>query len=96
MDSTSNNFDEPEQSDDPDFEAEIERMLAQSHLSQSEYPDNGDVDDDKVSVATYNTLNRNKYYIAPDADLDEVMEQLLNHKSKKQLMWEQEQQKEFD
>lgn len=86
MDSTSN---KPE-SDDPDFDAEIERMLARSHLSQSEYEPNED-DDDKVSVATYNTMNRNKYYIAPDADLDEVMERLLNHKSKKQLLWEQEQ-----
>ena len=90
MDSTSN------KSDDPDFDAEIERMLAQSHLSQSEYEPTEDVDDDKVSVATYNTMNRNKYYIAPDADLDEVMERLLNHKSKKQLLWEQQQQKELE
>ena len=71
-------------------------MLAQSHLSQSEYEPTEDVDDDKVSVATYNTMNRNKYYIAPDADLDEVMERLLNHKSKKQLLWEQQQQKELE
>ena len=92
MDAISNRPD----SDDPDFDAEIERMLAQSHLSQSEYEPPEDVDDDKVSVATYNTMNRNKYYIAPDADLDEVMERLLNHKSKKQLLWEQQQQHEFD
>ena len=38
--------------------------------------------DDDVSVMSLATINQDKYYIDPDADLDQVMEKLMSKKFK--------------
>ena len=46
-----------------------------------------------MSVMSFATINQDKYYIAPDADLDEIVGKLMNKKSKGILKLEQKQEK---
>lgn len=46
--------------------------------------------DDDVSVMSFTTINQDKYFIPPDANLDDVMEKLLAKKSKHVLKQERE------
>ena len=50
-------------------------------FEESEYNAGSD-DDDTMSLMSYATINQDKYFIPPDADLDAVMNTLLQKKSK--------------
>jgi hypothetical protein len=39
-------------------------------------------DSDDMSVMSYCTNNQDKYYIPPDADLDDIVNKLMSKKSK--------------
>lgn len=49
-----------------------------------------------MSVMSFNTVTHDKYYIPPDADLDQVMTKLMSKKSKHILAQEAHQQEYFN
>ena len=44
--------------------------------------------DDDISMMSFRTVNQDKYFVPPDADLDLVMDQLMQRKSKAVLKQE--------
>jgi Asp-tRNA(Asn)/Glu-tRNA(Gln) amidotransferase B subunit len=68
-----NQDEESEYEMDPEFA----KLMAEGQSEVSRHDS-----DDNVSVMSFATNNQDKYFVEPDADLDEIMDKLMQQKSK--------------
>jgi hypothetical protein len=76
---------EEEFEEDPEFDDKEGNIYDVSEMSRAD----GNYSDDDMSVMSYCTTNQDKYFIPPDADLDDVVNKLMLKKSKQVQKMEQ-------